>query len=59
MVYLNSEFKGGETNFFLEGEEGLQNQFTYAPKVGDMLVFNHDLWYPWISLFCLALIPKA
>eukprot|EP00026_Physarum_polycephalum_P003113 Phypoly_transcript_03122.p1 GENE.Phypoly_transcript_03122~~Phypoly_transcript_03122.p1 ORF type:complete len:808 (+),score=113.84 Phypoly_transcript_03122:95-2518(+) len=45
MIYLNDGFSGGETNFFVRTESDFEKQLTLVPKIGTMLVFNHDVWH--------------
>jgi len=46
LLYLNGsvDFEGGTTSFFADqfGQELLAK---YKPKVGDVLVFDHDIWH--------------
>ena len=44
IIYLNSNFEGGGTNFLHEGgEEGGKVAFKVQPETGMALIFNHDV----------------
>jgi prolyl 4-hydroxylase len=42
-LYLNEDFSGGETTFFLD-DEGL-NKLPVVPKTGSVLLFQHDIMH--------------
>jgi Large eukaryotic DNA virus major capsid protein/Major capsid protein N-terminus/2OG-Fe(II) oxygenase superfamily len=42
LIYLNSNFRGGETVFF---NEKFQETITIKPKTGTLLMFDIDLWH--------------
>ena len=45
MIYLNTEFEGGVTHFMFQNEKKvLTKEFTYTPRTGNLLAFNHDVW---------------
>lgn len=41
MIYLNDQFKGGDTNFFENNEIILK----VHPKMGSLIIFEHSLWH--------------
>ncbi|EPE06337.1 prolyl 4-hydroxylase [Ophiostoma piceae UAMH 11346] len=42
LVYLNDEFEGGETTFFLPGAvEGILNAYPVRPVIGSVAIFPH------------------
>jgi len=47
MVYLNSEMTGGETRFFMDGEQAMHryHYLSVKPTTGPALIFLHSIWH--------------
>lgn len=43
-IYLNDDFTGGSVKF-LRSKEDPTAVYTYTPKKGDALIFNHDVYH--------------
>lgn len=52
MIYLNSasEFKGGRTLFY-KNKDDLKLWKSYTPSIGDLIVFDHNLWHEGETLY--------
>lgn len=44
LLYLNDGYAGGETNFYSDKDKS-ELLFSYQGKVGDVLIFDHDIWH--------------
>lgn len=45
MVYLNDDYKGGNTQFHYHCQGDTKLAHSVVPSQGTVLVFNHDAWY--------------
>lgn len=43
MVYLNSDFEGGETTFYFNGKHDEQNVYSLKAGMGSCLIFNQNI----------------
>lgn len=48
-VYLNDDYNGGAVNF-MRSREDPTLLYTYVPKRGDALIFNHDVYHEGATL---------
>ncbi len=44
LLYLNEDYRGGETNFYKDKNKAFPT-FSYKGCKGDLLVFDHDIWH--------------
>ena len=45
LLYLNDEFSGGETIFYVDHKDSTVGSIAIHPKAGAVVIFPHELWH--------------